>query len=63
VTTLYGHLRRIRVRSGDAVASGGVIGTVGETGNATTTHLHFELRAGGTAVDPEKYLERAGSRR
>ncbi|MGA6994596.1 MAG: LysM peptidoglycan-binding domain-containing M23 family metallopeptidase [Candidatus Deferrimicrobiaceae bacterium] len=63
VTTLYGHLRRIRVKSGDAVAPGGVIGTVGETGNATTTHLHFELRLGGTGVDPKKYLERAGSRR
>lgn len=59
VTTLYGHLRRIRVKSGDAVAPGSVIGTVGETGNATTTHLHFELRLGGTVVDPEKYLERA----
>ncbi len=63
VTTLYGHLRRIRVKSGDAVASGSVIGTVGETGNATTTHLHFELRLRGTGMDPEKYLERAGSRR
>jgi len=59
VTTLYGHLRRIRVKSGDAVAPGSVIGTVGKTGNATTTHLHFELRLGGTEVDPGKYLERA----
>jgi len=59
VTTLYGHLRRIRVKSGDAVAPGSVIGTVGKTGNATTTHLHFELRLGGTVVDPGKYLERA----
>ena len=63
VTTLYGHLRRIRVKTGDVVASGSVIGTVGETGNATTTHLHFELRLRGTGVDPEKYLERADSRR
>ena len=63
VTTLYGHLRRIRVKSGEAVATGSVIGTVGETGNATTTHLHFELRLRGTGVDPEKYLERAGSKR
>ena len=63
VTTLYGHLRRIRVKAGDAVGPGGVIGTVGESGNATTTHLHFELRLGGTGVDPEKYLERTRSRR
>ncbi len=59
VTTLYGHLQRIRVRSGDAVAAGSVIGTVGETGNATTPHLHFELRVGGEEVDPENYLEKA----
>lgn len=63
VTTLYGHLRRFRVRSGDAVASGSVIGTVGETGNATTTHLHFELRVGKAEVDPLKYLEKADKRR
>ncbi len=59
VTTLYGHLRSFRVRSGDAVAAGGVIGTVGDTGNATTTHLHFEIRMEGEGVDPEKYLEKA----
>jgi len=63
VTTLYGHLRRFRVRSGDAVAAGSVIGTVGDTGNATTTHLHFELRVGKEEVDPEKYLEKAEKRR
>jgi len=63
VTTLYGHLRRFRVRSGDAVAAGNVIGTVGDTGNATTTHLHFELRLGGEGVDPRKYLEKADKRR
>jgi murein DD-endopeptidase MepM/ murein hydrolase activator NlpD len=63
VTTLYGHLKRIRVRSGDAVAAGNVIGTVGETGNATTTHLHFEIRLGKKEVDPEKYLEKAEKRR
>lgn len=53
VTTLYGHLYRIQVKSGDAVAQGQRIGTVGSTGNATTNHLHFELRVGGDAIDPE----------
>lgn len=56
VTSLYGHLREIRVRSGDAVAQGNVIGTVGRSGNASTSHLHFELRVGEKAVDPEKHL-------
>jgi len=53
ITTLYGHLHEIQVQSGDAVAQGQRIGTVGSTGNATTTHLHFELRVGGDAIDPE----------
>lgn len=56
VTTLYAHLREIRIESGDAVGEGEPIGTVGTTGNATTPHLHFELRVGDRAVDPERYL-------
>ncbi len=59
ITTLYGHLSAFRVRSGDAVAAGGVIGTVGDTGNATTPHLHFEIRLEGEGVNPEMYLEMA----
>ncbi|HZW35912.1 MAG TPA: M23 family metallopeptidase [Candidatus Deferrimicrobiaceae bacterium] len=58
-TTLYGHLREIHVKSGDVVAAGSVIGEVGRTGNATTSHLHFELRMGGKSVDPAIYMERA----
>lgn len=56
ITTLYGHLHDIQVQSGDAVGQGQKIGTVGSTGNATTTHLHFELRVGGDAIDPESIL-------
>lgn len=56
ITTLYAHLQDIRVESGDPVAEGAVIGTVGRTGNASTPHLHFELRVGEAAVDPERYF-------
>jgi murein DD-endopeptidase MepM/ murein hydrolase activator NlpD len=63
VTTLYGHLRRFRVKTGEIVAGGSVIGEVGDTGNATTPHLHFELRLEGEGVDPEKYCERAETTR
>lgn len=59
VTTLYGHLDTIRVQSGDAVAPGSVLGEAGDTGNASTTHLHFELQLEGEGVDPERYLEKA----
>ena len=58
ITTLYGHLATIRVQSGETVPSGTVIGTVGRSGNATTFHLHFELRVDGEAVDPVPYLKR-----
>ena len=58
ISTLYGHLATIHVQSGDTVPAGAVIGTIGRTGNATTNHLHFELRVDGEAVDPTPYLKR-----
>jgi murein DD-endopeptidase MepM/ murein hydrolase activator NlpD len=58
-TSLYGHLREIQVKSGDVVSAGSVIGTVGRTGNATTSHLHFELVVDGRSVDPADYLQGA----
>ena len=58
ITTLYGHLASIRVQSGETVPAGAVIGTVGRSGNATTYHLHFELRIDGEAVAPIPYLNR-----
>jgi murein DD-endopeptidase MepM/ murein hydrolase activator NlpD len=57
-TTLYGHLKEIHVKSGDIVVAGSVIGAVGRTGNATTSHLHFELRMEGRSVDPVNVLQR-----
>jgi len=63
ITTLYGHLERFRVKSGDAVAAGQVIGAVGRTGNATTSHLHFELRLENEALDPGLYLREADETR
>jgi hypothetical protein len=56
LTTYYGHLSEIRVKSGQHVSRAEVIGTVGSTGNATGPHLHFEVRRGGTAYDPEAFL-------
>jgi murein DD-endopeptidase MepM/ murein hydrolase activator NlpD len=58
ITTLYGHLATIDVQSGETVPAGAVIGTIGRSGNATTHHLHFELRVDGEAVDPMPYLSR-----
>jgi len=54
--TVYAHLKRIQVAKGERVRAGAVIGTVGKSGNATGTHLHYEVRRNGQPVDPGPYL-------
>ncbi len=46
IFTLYGHLSKINVQTGQAVRSGEKIGEVGATGIAIGSHLHFEVRLG-----------------
>lgn len=55
--TYYGHLSSISVSVGQRLEQGGKIGIMGSTGRSTGTHLHFEIRKNGTAVNPLKYLK------
>lgn len=55
--TYYGHLKSISVSSGQRLEKGAKIGVMGSTGRSTGTHLHFEIRKNGTAVNPLKYLK------
>jgi murein DD-endopeptidase MepM/ murein hydrolase activator NlpD len=52
VRTMYAHLSAIRVQVGQRVDAGETIGLVGSSGNASGTHLHFEVRLRGAALDP-----------
>ncbi len=56
VETLYGHLSRFAVRSGQWVERGQLIGYIGSTGWSTGPHLHLEIRVGGVARNPLAYL-------
>ena len=59
MSSLYGHLSRIDVASGDVVAPGQRIGLVGSTGRSTGPHLHFEIRRGDRQVNPVKVMGQA----
>jgi murein DD-endopeptidase MepM/ murein hydrolase activator NlpD len=54
--TMYLHLSRIAVRSGDHVSQGQVIGNVGSTGLSTGSHLDFRVQQHGKAINPLKVI-------
>ncbi len=56
IYTRYAHLNSFRVKKGEYVEQGQVIGTVGNTGISTGPHLHYEVHIGSDVVDPAKYV-------
>ena len=54
--TYYAHLSKILVRAGQELRRGEVIGLVGTSGRTTAPHLHYEVRVGGTPMNPYRYL-------
>lgn len=59
LVTRYGHLSKVRVEKGQRVSRGDRIGDMGNTGRSTGTHLHYEVRTGGAAVNPMTFIKAA----
>jgi murein DD-endopeptidase MepM/ murein hydrolase activator NlpD len=55
--TRYAHNSRNLVSEGELVTKGQVIAKLGSTGRSTGPHVHFEVRRGGEAIDPMRYLD------
>ena len=55
-TTYYGHLNSITTKTGANVGVGVMIGRMGSTGRSTGSHLHFEVRRNGVALDPADFI-------
>lgn len=54
--TAYSHLNKALVSRGDTITRGQAIGTIGSTGSVDSPQLHFEIRQGNKALDPQRYL-------
>jgi len=59
IETRYGHLSQILVHSGQHVHRGDLIALMGSTGRSTGSHLHYEVRIDGRAVNPMPFLQTA----
>lgn len=56
LSTAYAHMSTLLVTMGQSVSQGAVVGRVGNEGNSTGPHLHFEVRVDGEPVDPLGYV-------
>jgi len=56
LSTKYGHLSKIIVKSGEKIKRGTILGYSGSTGRSTGPHLHYEVLQNGTPVNPLQYI-------
>jgi murein DD-endopeptidase MepM/ murein hydrolase activator NlpD len=57
--SLYFHLSRLKVKSGEVVGAGQIIALSGQSGAAKGPHLHFEMRLNGIAISPWNFMPEA----
>ncbi len=57
IQTRYGHMSRLIARPGQRVRRGDLIGLMGSTGRSTGSHLHYEVRIDGRAVNPIPFMQ------
>jgi murein DD-endopeptidase MepM/ murein hydrolase activator NlpD len=55
--TLYAHLHRLKVKPGDTIKAGDLIGLGGSSGHSTGSHLHFECRFKGVPINPLAFID------
>ena len=61
LVTRYGHMSKVRAKVGQNVSRGDRIGDMGNTGRSTGTHLHYEVRVNGSAVNPMTFIKAANN--
>lgn len=59
ISTRYAHAAEVFVQNGALIKRGQKIASVGSTGRSTGPHLHFEVRVGGIAQNPNRFLQEA----
>lgn len=57
IQTRYGHMSALNVREHQKVKRGDLIGFMGSTGRSTGSHLHYEVRVNGDAVNPVPFMQ------
>jgi hypothetical protein len=55
--TLYAHLHRLKVKPGDVIEAGQLVGLGGSSGRSTGSHLHFEVRFKGKPLNPRTIID------